>query len=192
MSINSRPGSDDSEHSSDLHRVSTGIVVGFTGQIAGHATASRWDFGDGTVISNQLPNISHSWSTPGDYLAALWAYNDSYPNGLSATVIIHVLENPVHYVSQNNTNPVVPYLSWATAATNIQDAVDAAYILGTVIVSNGVYANGGKGCNERLQRVHADESCSGDEAITVRSVNGPAMTTIQVTRFQVPLTAAAR
>jgi hypothetical protein len=166
--------------------VSTGIVVGFTGQIAGHATASRWDFGDGTVISNQLPNISHSWSTPGDYLAALWAYNDSYPNGLSATVIIHVLENPVHYVSQNNTNPVVPYLSWATAATNIQDAVDAAYILGTVIVSNGVYANGGKAVMSVYSGYMLTNRVAVMKQITVRSVNGPAMTTIQ--GYQVPST----
>jgi len=60
--------------------VSTGIVVGFTGQMP-VMLLQPLDFGDGTVISNQLPNISHSWSTPGDYLAALWAYNDSYPNG---------------------------------------------------------------------------------------------------------------
>jgi hypothetical protein len=151
--------------------VSTGIVVGLTGQITGHATVSRWDFGDGTVISNQLPSVSHSWSAPGDYAAALWAYNNSFPNGVSATVIIHVLANPMYYVSQSSTNSVAPFQSWDAAATNIQDAVDAAYIGGTVVVSNGVYATGG-GAAQGGNRVAVNKQ------IAVRSVNGPAATTV--------------
>ena len=69
--------------------VATGFAVSFTAQILGHASASSWDFGDGTVVSNR-PYASAAWRTPGDYLVVLRAFNDSYPEGVTATTAIHV------------------------------------------------------------------------------------------------------
>jgi len=71
-------------------------------------------------------------------------------------------------VSLESTNPVVPYATWATAATNIQHAVDAAGTGDTVLVTNGVYAVGEKDGN----RVTITNS------IRLESVNGPLGTTI--------------
>ena len=68
-----------------------------------------------------------------------------------------------HYVSLGSTNPTPPYASWATAATNIQDAVDAATVAGAlVMVSDGVYPGGVAVTN----------------ALTLLSVNGPQFTII--------------
>ncbi|MEY4917300.1 MAG: hypothetical protein RL616_1213, partial [Verrucomicrobiota bacterium] len=138
------------------------LPVNFTASVTGRATANAWDFGDGTTASNQL-FASHVWTTPGNYAVVFTAFNDDFPGGISATTAVTIVEQVVHYVSQASTNPVAPYLSWDTAATNIQDAVDAVFSApkALVLVSNGVYRAAVVG-----------------KAVPVRSVNGPAATLI--------------
>ena len=117
--------------------VTPGFGVDLTAWINGRATGNRWEFGDGMVASNRL-DASHSWSTPGDYVVVFRAYNDSNPGGVSSTVTVHVVTQPVHYVALGNPGPAPPFTSWTTAATNIQDAVDAVAVAGAlVVVSNG-------------------------------------------------------
>jgi len=50
----------------------------------------------------------------------------------------HGTNSPVHYVS-NTGGSVYPYTSWTTAATNIQNAVNAATSGDTVLLTNGTY-----------------------------------------------------
>lgn len=79
----------------------------------------------------------------------------------------------VLYVDVNSTNPVPPYADWSTAATNIQDAVDVATNGSIVLVTNGIYATGGRLFGGMTNRVAITNS------VTLRSVNGPGTTIIE-------------
>ena len=71
----------------------------------------------------------------------------------------------LHYVDINSTNAAPPYTNWSTAATSIQDAVDAATDGDQVLVADGVYSTGGQVAYGVTNRV------SLTRAITVQSVS---------------------
>jgi hypothetical protein len=163
----------------DYTNVVANLAVDVVAVIEGRVTASRWEFGDGTVVSNR-PFASHSWSALGYYPVVLRAYNTSNPGGISATTMVHVVAQPLHCVALYSAGPQSPYSSWATAATNIQDAVDAATVAGAlVLVSNGVYDAGGKVVFGTMSNRLAVT-----KPLVIQSVNGPGVTAIR--GFQVP------
>ncbi|MFH1476385.1 MAG: right-handed parallel beta-helix repeat-containing protein [Verrucomicrobiota bacterium] len=97
---------------------------------------------------------------------------------LAATAVcIQMAGATTNYVDRYGTNPVANYTTWATAATNIQDAVDVAMATpgNTVLVSNGVYATGGK---KTPSYALTNRVCA-TNAIILRSVNGPNYTSIK-------------
>ena len=86
----------------------------------------------------------------------------------------------VRYVDLNSASPTPPFTNWNAAATNIQDAVDVALAGDEIVVTNGIYATGGRvvGTNLLANRVAVDKP------IALQSVNGPQFTIIQ--GYQVP------
>jgi len=160
--------------------VAGGVSVNLQALISGRANASRGELDDGTAATNR-PFLSRVWNSPGDYPVILRAFNQSYPAGVMATAMVHVVNQPVHYVALDSPTPAAPYTSWSTAATNIQDAIDAVSTPGAlVLVSNGVYQTGARPVYGNLtNRVVIDK------VLTLRSVNGPQFTTIR--GHQVPL-----
>jgi hypothetical protein len=152
---------------------STGFPLDFTALIDGRTSASSWDFGDGTIVSNH-PYATHIWTQPGGYTLKLTAYNETFPEGISASLNVQVLTPATHYVSIANANPLPPYDSWATAATDIQSAVDSVSVPGDVVlVNDGIYDIGGRAVfGTMTNRVVVDKP------ITVQSLNGPSKTMI--------------
>ena len=80
----------------------------------------------------------------------------------------------IRYVDLNCPTPTPPYTNWSTAATTIQDAVDAVNGVDLILVTNGVYASGGRSLYGMSNRVVVVAL-----SVTLQSVNGPEQTIIQ-------------
>src|SRR5438874_13532905 len=80
----------------------------------------------------------------------------------------------VRYVDLNSASSTPPYTNPATAARTIQAAVDAAVAGDEIVVTNGIYATGGRAIvgDSTTNRVAVDKP------LNLRSVNGPQSTTI--------------
>ena len=84
-------------------------------------------------------------------------------------VISNDVDAQTFYVNSSNALPSPPYASWATAATDIQDSVDAAGSSGgTILVTNGIYQFGGNTGNFNASRVNVTHSGVLFEASTDR------------------------
>ena len=85
-----------------------------------------------------------------------------------------------YYVDVNSTNSTRPYLSWSTASTDIQSAVNQTTNGDLVLVNPGVYQTGG----ETVNGYNLTNRVAITQSVTVQSVNGSAVTLIQ--GYQVP------
>jgi hypothetical protein len=119
----------------------------------------------------------------GDNALAVGAVDlDGNPRIVGSAVDIGAYEfhGSVHFVNVNNASPLAPYISWNNAATTIQAAIDAAGDGDLILVTNGLYATGGRTVNgyALTNRVVVNKP------VSVQSVNGSTVTIIQ--GYQVP------
>ena len=154
---------------SAVGRIAVGAVA------AGHASDYYW-YKDGVALGTSLKYGSAHQATlvisnasPSDAGFYLTVVSNSY--GMATSQVARVV---IHCVDAAGINAQPPFADWATASTNIQTAIDLASAGEFVLVTNGLYASGGKAIWSSLtNRVALDK------ALTVVSVNGAAVTTIQ-------------
>ena len=180
------------EISPSLTNWALGYALNLQANISGPVYSNVWSFGDGTFITNDA-YVSHSWPTNGTYPVTLTAYNDNYPTGVTTTLPITVSVPSVYYVNLNSQTPIPPYVTWSTAAINIQDAVNVATPGSLVLVTNGptiqspannyisnsaAFYMGGSANVPYPYNSEYGYRIAVTNNITVESVNGPATTYI--------------
>ena len=145
-----------------------GYAIPFQADILGRCQQTRWDMGDGTVLANEAV-FRHAFAATGDYAVTLSASN--LLGETSATVTVRVW-NAAYYVATNGSD-AADGLSWATARRTLQAAVEACTVPGgTIWASNGTYDAGGQSIFGLSNRVLVARP------VTLRSLNGPAVTII--------------
>ena len=116
----------------------TQTELSFTAATAGKIQQLIWTIAAdaGTRMVTNTPVVQQAWNTPGLHTIVLEARNLS--GSAAATATVSIIAAVTNYVALAGGH-VAPFTSWATAATNIQAAVDVALAGGVVILSNGTY-----------------------------------------------------
>jgi len=118
--------------------VGVNASIPITHSIVGPSTQSTLDFGDGTILTNQIKQISHVWTSLGTYDVVLTAYNAGSDVSVTQQVVVTDAVQVQHISPLGND--LNDGLSWATPKQTIQAGVDSITMYGgTVLVSNGTY-----------------------------------------------------
>lgn len=145
-------------------------TVVFTGYVSGTNLTGLcylWDVDNNGSIDYEGPTVSVVTNT---YTSGVFSVSLTVTNavGESNTYVraSYITVGPAtSYVDVACASPAFPYASWVTAATNIQDAVNAGVDGTIVLVTNGTY--------------EVSSQVSITKGVTVQSVKGADVTTIK-------------
>jgi hypothetical protein len=118
-----------------------------------------------------ITNVGNS--DGGDYQVLVRNLLSTAMSRLATLTPLTNLVPSIRYVNVSNFAPASPYLSWSSAAANIQTAVNASINGDQIVVTDGVYQVGGATSSDG-----ASNRVFVSEAIAVQSVNGSAATLI--------------
>ena len=127
----------------DKSQAATGEDIQFTDMSENHPSFYMWDFDNDGFVDSTVQNPVTNFGTPGWKTVTLSVSNLYSSASVTKTNIVKVSGlTPYHYVSLTGSN-VPPFVTWETAATNAQEAIDAAEDFDTIYITNGVYSSDG-------------------------------------------------
>ena len=132
-----------------------------------------WDFGAGATATSVGGNPAIQSVTFSGYGSRTVTLTVETPSGATATATVVdcvKVGSAAIFVDATNENPVWPYATWATAATNVQDVFDSLITDGTTSLSVTV-ANGSYTITEPYIVI--------SYPIRIESLEGPDVTTIR-------------
>lgn len=146
-------------------------------EIVGTPNGYRCEYGDGSSSLNVLPGPTHVYASAGTYTILVTASNNEVT--VSNTAVVFVSASQLCFVSPTGSHSF-PFVTWETAATNIQHAIDAVPAGGTVWVADGAYTSGGAVTRDTAP-ANGNEPARVwvKKPIVLRSVNGPASASIR-------------
>ena len=136
----------------------------FSASVAGTNTANvhyYWDFTNGgtyTVSGTDRAAVTNFYAAPGAYSVKLMVSNQVAETATYVRTDYLTIGPATTYVARAGNTPAYPYDSWTAAASNVQDAVDAAADGSLVLVGDGHYT--------------LNDTVSIEKAITLQSTGG--------------------
>lgn len=117
-----------------------------------------WDFGDGTTTTTYTPSVEHTYTTGGILTVSLVVTDETA--GKTADTVTRAdflqLAPQILYVDQACEAPTAPYGTWETAATKVQDALNAAVDGCEIVVRAARYADGARILVEKSVHLHSE------------------------------------